>query len=133
MNNEERKQKRKEYLQRPEVKAKYKITIQKWKKDNPEKVKKSLRKWYQTHKERVRKVSQEQRKILENLIGNSCVVCGSTRYIQFHEIHNKKHPITFSYYFKHIKDFVPLCQRCHTTKTRLNQLTEPQRTALVNL
>ena len=133
MNTEERKQKRKDYLQRPEVKKRYRKTIEKWKKNNPEKVKESLKKWYRTHKEERRKISQNQRKLLENLIGSKCIVCGSNRFIQFHEIHNKKHPILFSYYFKHIKDFVPLCQRCHTTKTRLNQLTEPQRTALVNL
>jgi len=127
----EHREQRKTYLQRPEVKEQYKKTSKKWKENHPEQVKESLRKWYRTHKEQVRKISQEQRKVLENLIGSKCIVCDSNRYIQFHEIHNKKHPISFSYYFEHLKDFVPLCQRCHSTKTRFLELNNTQRAKLL--
>lgn len=127
----EHREQRKAYLQRPEVKQKYRETRKKYRETHQEQIKESLRKWYRTHKEQQKEISQEQRKLLENLIGSKCVVCDSERYIQFHEIHNIRHPISFSYYFEHIKDFVPLCQRCHSAKTRLLELTDTQRTTLL--
>ena len=84
---------------------------------------KNQRTYYQRHKlehylyqkDYIIKHKGERRKKLLELIGNKCFVCGEIKHIMFHEIHNKRHPISMKYYFYHLKDFIPLCYRCHRT------------------
>jgi hypothetical protein len=56
---------------------------------------------------------KEQRLMLLILIGDTCLFCGSTKDIHFHNIFNKNHQRDYYYYIKHIKDFRPLCESCH--------------------
>jgi len=58
------------------------------------------------------------RRIAENIIGNSCKICGESQNLQFHEIHGKNHLVSYwearyYYYFENSADFVPLCRKCH--------------------
>jgi 5-methylcytosine-specific restriction endonuclease McrA len=53
------------------------------------------------------------------LIGKKCAECGSTQNLQFHEIHNKRHPENPWYYVKHFKDFITLCNGCHQKKKNI--------------
>jgi hypothetical protein len=51
---------------------------------------------------------------VKRLLGTKCVVCNNDfRMIHYHEIHGRKHTMHYSYILHHLKDFVPLCCRCH--------------------
>lgn len=78
------------------------------------------RDYYHRHKEEIKAEYQRKRQELLNLIGNSCVVCGSKEKLVIHEIHGKKHPMScgrtniyFNYVKLHVSDFATLCRRCH--------------------
>lgn len=51
---------------------------------------------------------------LGSIIGDKCKICRSRKNIRYHEIHGNKHEHSVDYILKHTKDFVPLCQKCHT-------------------
>lgn len=74
----------------------------------------------------------ERLKIMD-ILGDSCVICGSKQNLQFHEIHGKNHSTSIIFVREHKEDFVPLCGKCHRAKTRLLELDESQRTKLINL
>ena len=73
---------------------------------------------YNRRKEIIKSDNERTRLELEKLIGNRCILCGSTNRIHFHEIHGKKHPRTtegaLKYYTEHKNDFVPLCMKHHS-------------------
>lgn len=65
------------------------------------------------NREDSRNRAREQREELKKIIGSKCFICGIEKFIHFHEIHGKEHRISYYYYIKHPKDFVPLCYHCH--------------------
>jgi hypothetical protein len=65
---------------------------------------------------------EKYRIMVVEILGKTCVLCneegnlfGRTHTIEYHEIHGKPHVEHPYYTFKHIKDFVPLCWKCHRT------------------
>lgn len=60
------------------------------------------------------------------LIGNKCIICGSKNYVDYHEIHGKKHTPSLLYYIKHFKDFIPLCRDCHKSLHGLMRLNDEE-------
>lgn len=53
---------------------------------------------------------------VQQILGFQCALCGSTKgRLEYHEIHGKRHTESFAYILKHIKDFIPLCWKCHRT------------------
>ena len=75
--------------------------------------------YYENHKEHCKENTRKRRlRILEKvrkLIGDKCILCGETKKLYYHEIYNKKHPCGIDYIYRHYKDFIPLCLKCHTT------------------
>lgn len=75
-----------------------------------------------------RKVAQrererELRKQALKLFGNVCFLCGySNKWIQFHEIHGKRHRNSQGYALKHKEDFIALCRVCHRAIHRFMQV-----------
>jgi nitrate/TMAO reductase-like tetraheme cytochrome c subunit len=73
--------------------------------------------WRINHPKEMRAIQKRQksklRSILLEAIGSECKICHSTKMIEFHEIHDKRHKTDNYYYLKHLKDFVPLCISCH--------------------
>lgn len=66
--------------------------------------------------QKLREWTQKCKLQVQQILGSKCVLCGSTKgRIEYHEIHGKPHTESFSYILKHIKDFVPLCWKCHRT------------------
>jgi len=74
---------------------------------------------------RLKKSKKTWQKIMD-ITGDKCIACGKQkpipqylsgqkRRISFHEIHGKKHKDNPWYILKHLEDFVPLCQSCHTS------------------
>jgi hypothetical protein len=55
---------------------------------------------------------EKRRKLLNDILGSKCSICDSTFKICYHEIHGKPHN-NRNYIFKHLKDFIPLCKKCH--------------------
>jgi len=48
------------------------------------------------------------------ILGNKCFICEKIpKRFNCHEMHGRKHPITWAYILKNIHDFVLLCNRCH--------------------
>lgn len=71
-----------------------------------------------------RKKRKKIRTTVKKLIGDTCLVCGSTENICFHEIHGKNHSfdnfnklITYdkiiAYIVKNYQDFRPICRKHH--------------------
>jgi hypothetical protein len=76
-------------------------------------------------------IKNKQKVVL--ILGDSCIVCGSKQNVEYHNIKSIKHQSNPYYILSHIKDFVPLCWKCHRAKTRLNQLTPEQITVLISI
>jgi hypothetical protein len=72
--------------------------------------------YYKKNKEKI--LEQKRLKDIEfkrklcELVGDKCVICGSTKRLCYHEIHGKPHP-SRKYVLDHYKDFVALCSGCH--------------------
>jgi len=81
-------------------------------KDKPKKRQTKKQKNY-----KAKKTYSENRQKLLNLIGDKCLICGSTKRLIFHEINGKNHltngTSAFIYYFDHYKDFITLCYFHH--------------------
>jgi hypothetical protein len=78
----------------------------------------------------------KEMQILGSIIGKKCKICGRMKNIRYHEIHGKKHEHSTRYILNHALDFVPLCQRCHSTlhyAKRVEKLPEIRRKRLVRL
>ena len=84
-----------------------------------------MRQYYKKHPEyrerdskRVLNYYKQLRKQCKELIGNSCIICGSNKRLSFHEINGKKHMTHRSkdlkYYITHYQDFIPLCGKHHS-------------------
>lgn len=62
-----------------------------------------------SHLRRIRQKAE-----VEQILGTKCFICNNnTRMIHYHEVHGIEHTLTYSYILHHIKDFMPLCCRCH--------------------
>jgi NAD-dependent dihydropyrimidine dehydrogenase PreA subunit len=62
--------------------------------------------------------TKRTRKKILAILGNSCILCGfceeDKQRLHFHEIYGKEHKHNHGLYvLKNIKDFVPLCRKCH--------------------
>jgi len=66
-----------------------------------------------------------RQKVIE-LLGKSCVLCGSEYKVDYHEIHGKKHTCWNQYFIDHYKDFVPLCRKHHIALHRLEESKNPE-------
>lgn len=78
-------------------------------KNNREEWNKYQREYYRKRKARLQKI-----------IGEKCILCGSTNNIVFHEIHGRQHwevnyIRNFKYILSHKEDFVSMCRTCHST------------------
>lgn len=73
---------------------------------------------------------RKQRQEIIAKLGNECFVCHRKmkgRYLCFHEIHGTPHDHGNLYYtLNHLKDFIPLCSRCHLILNNLGSLTDEQ-------
>ena len=110
------------------IREKEKIKIQRhdYYEKNKKEIKNVTKTYYETHREQIfkqrKELKEKRRTELEIVIGNKCIVCGSTKHIVFHEIHGKKHPLPRGdskrihfFMLEHKEDFVPLCFKCHST------------------
>lgn len=71
-----------------------------------------------------------------NIIGNKCKICRTTKNIRFHEIHGKEHEHSYNYVLNHSKDFVPLCQKCHSILHYVliaQKMSKPRQNRLIKL
>lgn len=76
-----------------------------------------------------RKHRLELRQKVIDLLGKSCILCGSEYKIDYHEIHGKKHSRWNKYFIEHKEDFIPLCRICHRS---LHKLAQSKNSNLVN-
>jgi hypothetical protein len=94
-----------------------------------------MRKYWHTHPEQYKKQKKRMPKnnktymikyktILLKLIGDKCVICGSTEHLFFHEIHGVPHRLTIKYYREHYQDFITLCYKHHRIIHIINE--QPQ-------
>lgn len=68
--------------------------------------------------------------LIEGLYGDKCILCGSKKHIEFHEIHGRPHPEgnpKIRYMLNHYKDFVPLCVLCHRIVHHLGKVTNEEK------
>jgi hypothetical protein len=75
------------------------------------------RDYRKTHPEQQKEAYRRPRKKIIEVLGNKCKICkiiiSNSRMVFFHEINGKSHVPDVHYTLKHIKDFVPLCWKCH--------------------
>lgn len=92
-----------------ETRKKYKNEVwDKWLLDHPDKVEL----WVQ-HSISIR---QQERIQAKQLIGDKCIVCGTTINVHFHEKYGNHHEnFQPKYYIDHYQDFIPLCYLHHLT------------------
>lgn len=94
------------------------LKSRKWVAENPDRRRELDRLFYQRNKLRLQKEDKtkttELREKVEEIVGKDCFLCG--RYFPrmvHHEIHCKKHTLTYNYILNHPEDFVTLCRSCH--------------------
>ena len=85
-------------------------------------VKRRNENWRKLNQEKVNQIAVKSRRksrlMVKKILGVKCSICGkicNSRNINYHEINGKSHPLTPNYILVHIKDFLPLCIRCHNT------------------
>jgi len=106
----------------------YQRTIRDLAKTDPEHPK--VRKWLERQRRYRKKQWLKEKQALDKLAGDVCSLCGieykhqskRRRFINLHNIHNKKHSKKLAYMLEHKEEFVPLCRLCHDTVHRMNQL-----------
>jgi predicted HNH restriction endonuclease len=97
--------------------------------------------YYKNHQKEIiikqRALRKRQRQEIIVKLGDRCTICHikmSGRHLVYHEIHGKYHLISNLYYtLHHLKDFVPLCSRCHVILNNFGSLTSEQRQRFMNL
>jgi len=84
--------------------------------------------YYNSHKEELKLKKRELKVKLLKLIGDKCIICHKPKgiiFLTFHEIHGKTHSNNnLNYYFKHYKDFIPLCLVHHRAIHEIAKLNE---------
>jgi hypothetical protein len=104
---EERQKFAKEHLYERYPEA-FKSATARWRAKNP-----------QYQRRYIRKIQLE----VQRVIGKTCIICGLSRNIHYHEIYGRDHPRSeltkLHYILNHSQDFVPLCRRHHYVLHRL--------------
>ena len=60
-------------------------------------------------KKRYRKIKHE----IEEVLGTSCIICGSAKKLEKHEKEGNAHDMAIRFYRNNLDDFVLLCYWCH--------------------
>jgi Pyruvate/2-oxoacid:ferredoxin oxidoreductase delta subunit len=90
-----------------------------WVAKNPERRRELDRLFYQRNKLRLQKEDKTKtiklRKKVEKILGKNCYLCGKyyPNRMVHHEVHCKKHTLTYNYILNHPEHFFTLCRSCH--------------------
>lgn len=123
------------YLKDPEHRRKHRENCRKNQKNYYKRHKSDILAYQKKHKPEQRRKRREK---LLLIVGDTCILCGSKQYIQFHEIYGKNHPdlscqVGYNYLLAHIKDFIPLCWRCHKGLHWVINLNNEQRALFLTM
>ena len=105
---------------------------------NKEEILAQRKRYRNTHCKKIRDQNRKKReryrqKMIE-LIGDRCIICGSTEKLCFHEKYFRPHEHeSVVYIIKHYKDFLPVCSRHHWLIHRLKECTEEERKKILSL
>lgn len=101
---------------------------------NKERISEKGKEWSKNHPENGKIYWKRRKEKLKILVGDSCYLCGDTRWWLCHEKYGKKHPSSLTYIRNHREDFVRLCPRCHNAIHRYVSAVDKEKfEELVNL
>jgi hypothetical protein len=99
---------------------------------DPEKRNQYLKQWHKNYYQKHKKEIDSQNRLwtaikklaVLKLIGDHCIICGTTKHLTFHEIHGLTHRYKLKYYCEHSQDFITLCRTHHNAVHIINEYPE---------